>query len=159
MGHILDTTIKCFRAIREQLPNEGKFAKLKPSLEKISAPPHGALLDHNDASTIQRFVQQLKLLPRGNTSHFLCPKVYVSPHLNGPISKQIKQTWLRIDINLRNCTSTGQKFERNATYIGQKFEQMGPKKCQMNHDNSFDKNIPDASSKKIIQSKRFCLLL
>ena len=30
---------------------------------------------------------------------------------------------------------------------------MGPKKCQMNHDNSFDKNIPDANSKKIIQSK------
>ena len=57
MGHILDRTIKCFRTIREQLPNEGKFAKLKPSLEKISAPPHGALLDHNDASTIQRFVQ------------------------------------------------------------------------------------------------------
>ena len=44
-------------------------------------------------------------------------------------------------------------------YIGQKFEQLGPKKCQMNHDNSFDKNIPDANSKKIIQSKRFCLLL
>ena len=43
--------------------------------------------------------------------------------------------------------------------IEQKFEQMGPKKCQMNHDNSFDKNIPDADSKKIIQSGRFCLLL
>ena len=43
--------------------------------------------------------------------------------------------------------------------IGQKFEQMGPKKCQMNHDNSFDKNIPDTNSKKIIQSKRVCLLL
>ena len=42
--------------------------------------------------------------------------------------------------------------------IEQKFEQMGPKKCQMNH-NSFDKNIPDANSKKIIQSERFCLLL
>ena len=43
--------------------------------------------------------------------------------------------------------------------IEQKFEQMGPKKCQMNHDNSFDKNIPDANSKKIIQSEKFCLLL
>ena len=32
-----------------------------------------------------------------------------------------------MDINVRNCTSTGQKFERNATYIGQKLEQMGPK--------------------------------
>ena len=51
------------------------------------------------------------------------------------------------------------KFERNAIYIERKFEQMGPKKCQMNHDNSFDKNIPDANSEKIIQSKRFCLLL
>ena len=38
--------------------------------------------------------------------------------------------------------------------IGQKFEQMDLKKCQMNHDNSFDKNIPDANSKKIIQSKK-----
>ena len=35
----------------------------------------------------------------------------------------------------------------------------GPKKCQMNHDNSFDQNIPGANSKKIIQSKRFFLLL
>ena len=43
--------------------------------------------------------------------------------------------------------------------IEQKFEQMGPKKCQMNPDNSSDKNIPDADSKKIIQSERFCLLL
>ena len=39
--------------------------------------------------------------------------------------------------------------------IEQKFEQIGPKKCQMNRDNSFDKNIPDANSKKIIQSERF----
>ena len=55
---------------------------------------------------------------------------------------------------MRNCTSTGQKFERKATYIGQKFEEMGPKNCQMDHDISFDKNIPDANSKKIIQSKK-----
>ena len=34
MGHILDTTMRCFRAIRVQLPNKGKFAKLKPKLEK-----------------------------------------------------------------------------------------------------------------------------
>ena len=34
MGHILDTTIRRFRAIRVQLPNKGKFAKLKPSLER-----------------------------------------------------------------------------------------------------------------------------
>ena len=34
IGHILDTTIRCVRAIRVQLPNKGKFAKLKPSLEK-----------------------------------------------------------------------------------------------------------------------------
>ena len=34
MGHILDTTMRCFRAIRVQLPNKGKFAKLKPNLEK-----------------------------------------------------------------------------------------------------------------------------
>ena len=85
MGHILDTTIRCFRTIKVQLSDKGKFAKLKPSLEKyLHALPHGALLDHNDSGTIQRFVQQLKLLPRGNTSHFLCPKVYVSPYHNGP---------------------------------------------------------------------------
>ena len=84
MGHILDTAIRCFIAMRVQLPNKGRFAKLKPSLEKISALPHGALLDHNDAGAIQRFLQQLKLLPGGNTSHFLCLKVYVSPYLNGP---------------------------------------------------------------------------
>ena len=34
MGHILNTTIRCFKAVRVQLPNKGKFAKLKPSLEK-----------------------------------------------------------------------------------------------------------------------------
>ena len=34
MGHILDTAIRCFRAIRVQLPSKGKFAKLRPSLEK-----------------------------------------------------------------------------------------------------------------------------
>ena len=34
MGHILDTTMRCFRAITVQLPNKGKFAKLKPNLEK-----------------------------------------------------------------------------------------------------------------------------
>ena len=34
MGHILDTAIRCFRAMRVQLPNKSKFAKLKPSLEK-----------------------------------------------------------------------------------------------------------------------------
>ena len=34
MGHILDTIMRCFRAIRIQLPNKGKFAKLKPKLEK-----------------------------------------------------------------------------------------------------------------------------
>ena len=67
------------------LQTQGKFAKLKPSLEKyLHYLTSGALLDHNDTGTIQRFVQQLKLLPRGNTSHFLCPKVYVSPYLNGP---------------------------------------------------------------------------
>ena len=51
MGHILDTAIRCFRAIRVQLPNKDEFAKLKPSLEK-----YGALLDHNDRGTIQRFL-------------------------------------------------------------------------------------------------------
>ena len=34
MGYILDTTMRCFRAIRVQLPNKVKFAKLKPNLEK-----------------------------------------------------------------------------------------------------------------------------
>ena len=58
-----------------------------PKPRKISALPQGALLDHNDRGTIQRLlpgaVQQLKLLPRRNTSHFLCPKVDVSPYFNG----------------------------------------------------------------------------
>ena len=70
---------------------KGKFAKLRlccQSLEKTSVPPRGALLDHNDGGTIQRFlpgaVQQLILLPRVNTSHFLCPTVDVSPYFNGP---------------------------------------------------------------------------
>ena len=48
----------------------------------------GALLDHNDWGTIQRFLpkaaQQLKLLPRLNTSHFLCPTVDLSSYFNGP---------------------------------------------------------------------------
>ena len=34
MGHILDTTMRCFRAIIVQLPNKGKFAKLNTNLEK-----------------------------------------------------------------------------------------------------------------------------
>ena len=83
MGHILDTTIRRFRAVRVQLPNKGKFAKLKPSLEKYLH----YLMEHFliiKMGTIQRFLRQLKLLPRGNTSHFLCPKVYISPYLNGP---------------------------------------------------------------------------
>ena len=54
-----------------------------------------------------------------------------------------KTNLLKTDINLRNCTSTRKKFERNATYIGQKLEQMGPKSVKCDHDNSFDKNIPD----------------
>ena len=58
--------------------------KTRGPMGHILAPPNGALLDRNDAGTIQRFVQQSKLLPRGNTSHFLCPKVYISPYLNGP---------------------------------------------------------------------------
>ena len=33
------------------------------------------------------------------------------------------------------------------------------KSVKRDYDNSFDKNIPDANSKKIIQSKRFFLLL
>ena len=60
-----------------------------------------------------------------------------------------------MDINLRNCTSTGQKFERSATYIGQKFEQMGPKKCQMNHDNSFDKTFQMLIARKLHNQKDF----
>ena len=50
--------------------------------------PQRALLDHNDGGTIQRFllgaVEQLKLLPGVNISHFLCPTVDVSPYFNGP---------------------------------------------------------------------------
>ena len=52
-------------------------------LQGNKSTPHGALLDHND-DTIQKFLQQLKLLPRGNTTHFLSPKVYVPSYLNGP---------------------------------------------------------------------------
>ena len=89
-----------------------KVKTLLPKPWKTSVLPQGALLDHNDKGTIQRFflgaVQQLKLLPRGNTSHFLRPRVDVSSYYNGP--KQIKRTWLRTDVKLRNCTSTGQKF-------------------------------------------------
>ena len=61
---------------------------LFPKPWKTSVFPRGALLDHNDGTTIQRFlpgaVQQLKLLPRGNTSHFLCHRVEVSRSFNGP---------------------------------------------------------------------------
>ena len=84
MGHILDTTMRCFRAIRVQLPNKGKFAKLKPKLEKYLHHLMEHFLIVMMRVKIQRFVQQSKLLPRGNTSHFLCPKVYISPYLNGP---------------------------------------------------------------------------
>ena len=66
-----------FSVISIQLPNKGKFAKLRrccQSLEKHMCFPRGALLDHNDGGTVQRFlpgaVQQLKLLPRVNTSLF-----------------------------------------------------------------------------------------
>ena len=88
IGHILDTTIRCVRAIRVQLPNKGKFAKLKPSLEKYL---HYLMdLDHNNAGTIQRFLQQLKLLPRGNTSHFYALKYMY--HLTLMALKQTNKT-------------------------------------------------------------------
>ena len=75
MGHILDTGIRCSRAIKSgnmylQLPNEGKSAKLRPccqNLEKHLYFLEKHFFDHNDGGTIQRFlpgaVQQLKLLP------------------------------------------------------------------------------------------------
>ena len=57
-------------------------------LEKTSVLPRGAFLDHNDGGTMQRFlpgaIQQLKLLPRVNTFHFLRPTVDASPYFNGP---------------------------------------------------------------------------
>ena len=158
MGHILDTTMRCFRAIRVQLPNKGKFAKLKAKLEKYLH----HLMEH---FLIVKMQVQYKGLYSSQScylegTHLIFYALKYTYHLILMALKQTnKKTWLRTDINLRNCTSTGQKFERNAIYIGRKFEQMGPKKCQMNHDNSFDKNIPDANSQKIIQSKRFCLLL
>ena len=53
---------------------------------KTSVFPRGALSDHNDGGTIQRFlpgaVQKLKLLPGVNTSHFPSPRVDVSPYFN-----------------------------------------------------------------------------
>ena len=41
----------------------------------------------------------------------------------------MKRTWLRTDLNLKNCTSRGQKIEK-ATYREQKLGKMRPKKCQ-----------------------------
>ena len=91
MGHILDKGIRCFKAIRVQLPNKGKFAKLRPccqSLEKHLHFPREHFLIIMTGVQCEGFlpgaVQQLKLLPRGNTSHFLHPKVVVSPYFNGP---------------------------------------------------------------------------
>ena len=56
-------------------------------------------------------VQQLKMLPRVNTSHFLHPSVDVSPYFNASLAKKkVKQNWLRRDLNLKNCTSKGQKI-------------------------------------------------
>ena len=84
-----------------------------PKPWKTSVLPWGALLDHNDGGTIQKSlpgaVQQLKLLPRMNTSHFLPPRVYLSPYFNGPKANK-KRTWLRTDLNLKNFTSRGQKY-------------------------------------------------
>ena len=62
---------------------------------KTSVLPGGALLNHNEGEggTILSFlsgaVQQLKLLPRVNTSHFLRPRVDISPLV---ILMALKQT-------------------------------------------------------------------
>ena len=95
MGHILHMGIRCFRAIRVGRNKYScpirQICKVKTLLSKslkASVLPWGALLDHNDRGTIQSFlpgvVQQLKLPPRVNTYHFLCPTVDVSPYFNGP---------------------------------------------------------------------------
>ena len=70
------------------------FTKLGPcchSLEKYLYSP-GSTLNHNDGGTILKLlpgaVQQLKLLPRVNTSHFLCPRIDASSHFNGPIANK-----------------------------------------------------------------------
>ena len=52
-------------------------------LQGNKSTPYGALLDHNDGTT-QKFLQHLKLLPKGNTTHLLSPKVYISSYLNDP---------------------------------------------------------------------------
>ena len=156
MGHILDTTMRCFRAIRVQLPNKGKFAKLKPNLEKYLH----HLMEHFLIIMMQ--VQYKGLYSSQSCyvegTHLIFYALKYTYHI---ILMALKQT------NKTNLAQNGHKLEklylnrtkRSAIYVGRKFEQMGPKKCQTNHDNSFDKNIPDANSQKIIQSKRFFLLL
>ena len=69
-------------------PSLNRVKTLLPKLWKTSALPRRAVLDHNDGDRIQRLlpgaVQQLKLLPKRSTSHFLCPKADVSPYFNDP---------------------------------------------------------------------------
>ena len=88
MGHMLDTGIRCFRATR--VGNKANLQRQDLAAEALKTPilPKGALLDHKDGGTKQMFspraVQQLKLLPKVNTSHFLRPRVDVSLYFNGP---------------------------------------------------------------------------
>ena len=91
MGHILDTGIRCFRAIRVGIStaaNKGKFAKLRPCCQSLEKHPYFVgehfLIIMVGVQYKGFYLEQLKLLPRVDTTHFLCPTVDVSPYFNGP---------------------------------------------------------------------------
>ena len=55
MGHIVDTTMRRFRAIRMGISTAAQMCKVKILLPKTSVLPQGAFLDYGDGDTIQRF--------------------------------------------------------------------------------------------------------
>ena len=62
-------------------------------------------------------VQQLKLLPRVNTSHFLCPTVDVSPYFNDP--KANKQNKLGLERNKLPSTTQELRISHELSCMSQ----------------------------------------
>ena len=89
-----------FRAIRVQLPNKGKFAKLRPCCQSLEKHVHFAgenfliIMTGYNTKVFTWSSTAIKVLHRWNTSHFLRPKVDVSPYFNGPKANRLNELGL-----------------------------------------------------------------
>ena len=92
MAHILDKDIRCFRAIRVRnkysCPTKANLQSCQSLDKHLYFHEEHFLMIIIMGVQYKGFlpgaVQQLKLLHRVNTPHFLHPTVDVSPYFNGP---------------------------------------------------------------------------